>query len=332
MTSRFKTRVAVAVASMSLFCGGAVLPAAAATDAKPTAVKVSPKDIQELKKAIDPVLKEGQEAFTPKDAKNPGKLREKSDLWSAGKLPDGITIDIVLAGLTQQMSTDPRIDAYVKWEMLSGVPNPTTDEILPRVVEAYRAAPKPLNHPGLDHAMLQAQLNKAGNKDRHAIEPINDVLDKMAAQYETNNDPVMKYRNDLLSRLPTNASTIQAEVEDLYYRVSAATPSKPMFDRLREKLKTWAVTAKPNEVNSVIPVVAKIGDMAKNDKYKAYTRVEWIEKDKKRPDGLYFVGTASFEPKYYDQFVSDLKDAARGGNPALTGGSDQAKMDTKKKG
>lgn len=337
-TRRFTSRVAMIIA---LSCAGAVILPAHATETKGTGsaqkagtpVKVSAKELQDFHKAIEPLIKEGAEAFTPKDPKAPGKLREKSDFFEGGKLPEGLTTDIVLAGLVQQQSTDPRVDAYVKWEALSGLPAKFPDEMVARAVEAYRAAPKPMNHPGLDHAGFQAQLQKAGlTKDRKAVEQVNDVLDKMNAQYETNVDTIIKYRNEMINRLPTETSTVQAEVEDLYYRCLAAVPSKPMFDALREKVKLWSATAKPADINSVIPALSKIRDTVMNKKYEAYSRAEWSEGDKKKPAGLNFVGAAAFEPKYYDNFLNDLKDAARGGtgNPALSGES--PKMDSKKKG
>ncbi len=328
-------RFLVPLAFIVVLCLVAAVPARAADVGgkakgdKPAVVKVSAKDILEVKKAIDPVLKEGREAFTPKDPKSPGKLREKSDFFEGGKLPEGLTADMFLAALLDKMSTDPRVDAYVKWEMLSGLPSPFPPEMVERALNAYRAAPAPLANPGLDHQGLQAKLANVGMQNRKALDPVNAEFEKMLAKYEASNDPILKYRDELKSRLPPTVFALAAELEDLYARVETATEAKPMYDNVREKLKTWSTTANPREISYLIPGVQKVIGTVKSEKYKAYYRVIWLED--KQSKGMKWDSKGAFEPKGYDELVTDLKDAARTSPPVANGSAGGAgKMDMKK--
>ena len=63
------------------------------------------------------LLKEYQTVM--KDKKGEG-LREKCDYFTQNKV-EGLTPELILAAIEKPSSPDPRADAYVKWQLLSGV-------------------------------------------------------------------------------------------------------------------------------------------------------------------------------------------------------------------
>src|SRR4051812_28458017 len=85
-------------------------------------------------------------------AKEPqkNKLRDKSDYFKANPSPDA-TPELIMKGLEGSVSGGYAAEAYVKWQLLSGIEGKFPDDLVKRAVAVYRRAPSPANHPGLDH-------------------------------------------------------------------------------------------------------------------------------------------------------------------------------------
>src|SRR5690242_8897685 len=109
-------RLAFTITILWAFASTRALHAAPPT--KPTASPAQP--------AISALLKEY------KDKKGEG-LREKSNYFQENKT-EGITPEVIVAALEKPVSPDARTEAYVKWQLLSGVEAAFPEELKSRVV------------------------------------------------------------------------------------------------------------------------------------------------------------------------------------------------------
>src|SRR5688572_11181991 len=78
-------------------------------------------------------------------------VREESNFFKENPDP-AVTPDAIVAALTSRGGGDPRTSSYVKWQLLSGLPE-DGDELAPtaakQLLAAYRAAPQPVMRPGV---------------------------------------------------------------------------------------------------------------------------------------------------------------------------------------
>src|SRR3954453_8491882 len=105
----------------------AAAPAAAPTKPGSTPAATAKPGPSPVAPAIAALVKEYQTSF--KEKKGEG-LREKCDYFASDK-PDGVTPDVILAALDKPIpgAADSRAEAYVKWQLLSGIPGKFPDEL-----------------------------------------------------------------------------------------------------------------------------------------------------------------------------------------------------------
>ena len=91
-----------------------------------------------------------------------GKLRSASDYFE--KSPNAeMTAEVVAAMLTRRQGSSDSMDAYIKWQLLSGLPTPISEQLLGDAVAAYRNAPALESRPGMtpdQRKVLDRALNK----------------------------------------------------------------------------------------------------------------------------------------------------------------------------
>ncbi len=327
MAKHFGVRVGMTLASMALAAGVVAWPAGAAETKTPsgaaTAKKVTPgkpatidpKVMALLKPSIDALTKEAKNGM--KDGKNTG-LREKSDYFSGDtKVPDGVTPDVILATLETQVNNMPPIDAYVKWQLMSGLPATLTEEQLPRLYNAYRRAPELAANPGLRHQELQAALFKAGASNPKNDIVVNKDFDAQLDRFNAANTYIIEYRNALYARLPaTQFESVAGGLEDLFSRVQHGLEVKPFWEKVETHIRTWSATASGPQVQQMIAALTKLDSLLKDLTNKPYTHVIQSKDPKKM--GLVWDDKTVINLRYLDGLITDLKDAIRptsGANP-----------------
>src|SRR4051812_21118948 len=134
--------------------------APAAAPAKPAPTPAAKPGPSPVAPAITALVKEYQTSLKEKNGEG---LREKCDYFASDK-PDGVTPDVILAALDKPIpgAADPRAEAYVKWQLLSGIPGKLPDELKARAINAYRRAPLPSEHPARNHRALDQKLYRIG--------------------------------------------------------------------------------------------------------------------------------------------------------------------------
>ncbi len=237
--------------------------------AAPTKPPVSP-----AAPAVAALLAEYQAAM--KDNKE-DSLRSKSDYFQKEKNA-AITAELILAELEKPISTDARADSYVKWQLLSGIDGHFPDTLTPRAIRAYRNAPLPADHPGINHDALQKALNRMGANKQDLEVGINKELNDHIDKYKITIKPYLAYRNEFYAKLTPSYEMFEAAFFDMYTRVSHGADAYDMWKDMDKSIRAWAL--KSNEAQHMASLsadLAKLYKLVNDDKNKPYYRVMWMK-------------------------------------------------------
>ena len=292
-------RTMVAVGMICTMALGSSLHAA--PPAKATGSPVQP--------AIVALLKEYHEAAK----KNFQGLRDKSDYFATNK-PADVTPEAILAALERPIGTDRRAEAYVKWQLLSGIEAKFPDELKARALRVYRNAPSPGTHPGADHTYLERKLHRIGITNGDQEEPINKDVTAAITQYRLSIEPILSYRDELYSRMPSGFDTYTVALADLYTRVTNGAPATKFWEDLMSSMRAWALgSTDSNQMHELASAVEKIYTFVKDDRNKPFYRVMWVKEDKYT--GLRWVSQGTIDQdKKMDEFAQWLNEHAK--NPS----------------
>jgi hypothetical protein len=282
---------------------GAPLPAFAAdAAAKPAATEKQPsvsKPILTIPHAIVALQKEYQ-AY----AKDPqaNKIRAKSDYFKENPAPDA-TAESILKALEGSVAGGPGAQAYVKWQLLSAVPDKFPDDLVKRAIAVYRRAPSPIEHPGLERRSLNKLVN---GLRKEQVAPTQREFDQALEQVKEANHPVLAYRNELYNRLPLKLEALYAGLEDINERGSRGLNVTAIFDNVSAGIRSWAISqASSAQVRSMIDTILRLRDSMEANK--PFTKIDAESKPVKwKAEG------GLIDPKKVDELVKFLENNAAG--------------------
>jgi hypothetical protein len=327
--------VTLGAACLALSTGAAApapRTAAPAPAAKPTPAKPGPSPVAP---AIAALQKEYQKSLKEKEG---GGLREKCDFFASEK-PEGVTPEVILAALEKPLTGpgagDARAEAYVKWQLLSGVDGKFPDALKARAIKAYRSAPLPKDHPGINHAALDRALYKIGISNADAEVGVNKDLTTAIEQYRLYVDPILEYRDEFYRRLPAGFETLVAGVQDTYDRASHGAPASEFWKTVGGQIRSWALTSgDANQIRQMGGAILKLNEYVKDGKNKPYYRVMWVNEGKYTGLKWQSQSTIDQEGRYVGELGEWLEERAKnpsGGDGGGVGGL-QFKDDDMKKG
>ena len=179
--------------------------------------------------------------------------------------PAQVAPESLLGAIDQVTGTDPRLVAYVRWQLLSGAPKKFEPEpkLLPRVLEAYRRAPLPPPRFGTspqDQAKLDASLKDVRKEDDARLSTMLEELGRREAEA---NKPILAYRDELYARLPTGYDALVAGLRDAAERTAAAAgggTSDEHAGRVVKDAQAWAQSgsAEPKQCGQLVEAVARL--------------------------------------------------------------------------
>ena len=228
--------------------------------------------------------------------------------------PVNLSPESVVAALEQPLGNDPRLVAYVRWQLLSAAPQKFEDpSLLPRVLEAYRKAPAPAPRFGLspqDQAKLDASLKDARKHDDAALSARLEDLVRREAEASR---PLLAYRDALYARLPPSYETLAAGFRDAAERTAAAAgggTSDPHAERVVKDAQAWAQSgaADPRQCDQLADGVARLRHTRSPPYYARATlrrgadRLSWAT----RTDAVY-------SPTKLSNLETVLREAAKNG-------------------
>ena len=230
---------------------------------------------QVLTEAIEKLTTEYKDAAKSKSFED---LRTSSDYFS--EPPDDATPAVVLAALEKPVGSDPRLNAYVKWQLLSAVKETFPEDLASRAAKLYMKAPPLAPRPGMG-ANDKAELNRlAGSAKEDDLAALNEKFGQLLSRFEEQNKLVLNYRDELFRKLPPGVETFEAALKDGHERVSAGVDTTTFWSDLSGSMTKWAegANASAKEYKRVADLLEKVGDH-KSAEYP--TEAVWEPKDKR---------------------------------------------------
>ena len=278
-------------------------PAALAVDAKKPAGP-DPKATALVSAAATALVKEAQA-----NAKDPNaKLRDKSDYFGETPPPE-VTPEAILAALERPQNGDPRIDAYVKWELLSGVVGPFPVELAPRALAVYRRAPEPFNHPGLDKNRLTSALFQVGAMKKEKMDDVNKGFAESIEKNHAANLPILKYRKELYSRLPVGGDSLMAGLEDVFARVRQGIQAGDQFEAISGSIQSWSLSSESRQREVVIQALGKLLITVRDARTKPFVKVTW--NDDPKALGMHWQDEGLLDEGKIQGLIDSLREAGK---------------------
>jgi hypothetical protein len=247
----------ISMGLLAIFVAGNVLDAEQPAKPKPPIVVM----------AVAALQKEYQ-AHVKEPKKN--SIRSKSDYFKQNPSPDA-TPEAILKALEGSVSGGYPADAYVKWQLLSGLPGKFPEELVKRAVAVYRRAPAPANHPGVDHRAMNRAIMGV-QKDR--ISAVQKEFDAAVADVDRMNHIVLEYRDDLYSHLPQTFEVLSAGLADAGERALCGLNANGFFDNVSGGIRSWVLAkAKPDQVRNLASEAVQVKNAVEKDASKPYNKL-----------------------------------------------------------
>ena len=179
---------------------------------------------------------------------SPDDLRAESDYFKTG---DGeadagdVTPEIVVEALNSRLHQAPAVDAYLKYQLLSGVPDKFPDELARPAVQAYQNAPAPIPQPGMDPQERQQMQRLIQGLDQAGAKRADTEFQTYAEQQTQGNEQIVAYRDALYAKLPVSGPMLAAGLQDIYERSNAGIRSNNLVRLVISDAKAWAVGGAP---------------------------------------------------------------------------------------
>lgn len=206
-----------------------------------TASGVPRPGMAKAKSSIDAAIEALRKEYAAhlRDPKLP--VREESDYFAKDR-PADVTAEAILAAMEQPMAGDPRLVAYVRWQLLSALPETVEDPAhVARAIKIYRAAPPPVPRYGLrpaEQQKLDAALVGARPQDDVALTL---KLQALAKPTIDANRPLLAYRDAWYRRLPKGPATFRAALADAQQRQDAAAGAEAWVPTVIADVQGWLV-------------------------------------------------------------------------------------------
>jgi hypothetical protein len=141
---------------------------------------------------------------------------------------------------------DIRATAYVRWQLLSGLPPKLDDDAAAKqLLAAYRASPGPTPRFGVS-ADDQQKLDRLVQSAKLADEPdVRAKVDEAVTASRRANGPVLAYREELYRRLPKTPETFAVALDDLSQRNAAVSDAKDLIKAFVADVRAWAASSDP---------------------------------------------------------------------------------------
>ena len=174
--------------------------------------------------------------------------------------PQDVPAVALLAAIEKPMPGDARQGAYVKWQLLSGLPEALDAAAVQRLLKAYQKAPMPAPRYGFspqEKRKLDGAL--AGARPQDDVQLTARLEEAVARGYGAD-APVTAYRDELYRRLPVGRDKFFAGLRDAAERTSVAAQKWDLVELLVEDLQGWALSgdaARP-QVRELAELVGKL--------------------------------------------------------------------------
>jgi hypothetical protein len=168
-----------------------------------------------------------------------------------------VTADAILPALAGSGLGDGRATAYVRWQLLSGLPAKLDDAAAKQLLAAYRGAPPPMPRVGIS-LEDQQRMDRIVQSAKQADEPdLRAKMDEALSASRRDNAVILTYREELYHRLPKTPETFAAALEDLNERCNAVADAKDLIKPFVADVRAWAAASDPVPSPQTMVALAK---------------------------------------------------------------------------
>jgi hypothetical protein len=211
-------------------------------------------------------------------AKDPEHDKLRTDASYFKKDAATVPPDAVLAMLEKPIpgvaASDGRQAAYIKWQLLSALPETLDEAHARRLLRIYERAPLPAARCG-SSKQEQKELDRLipGAHKEDDVK-LTLALEQQAAKVALPDRPVIELRDELYRRLPLGREKLLAGMTDAKVRLDVAAEKETLAERLADDLSKWTVTpgVDRGQVREVVEVFGKLR-MVQSPPYYAYASV-----------------------------------------------------------
>lgn len=283
----------------------AAMPATQAVIGRPTtrnAIEIAVDGHAELESAVQFLLREyAQHLRDPQST-----VRSGSTYFQDRPAPD-VSEQSITDQLRLKLNSDNRVDAYTKWQLLSGIASPAKPSIVIRLVAAYVSAPAPAVLPGVDAMSRQIfERERAVVIHEENVDDLDKEIRDRQGRMGQANQPIIAYRDELFARLPPTYDALAAGLQDLNVRLGAGADFESLQTHVMDGLAklTNDPKATPAQLNALALALSKLSDA----KVPYIAGAKWDPRKRQ----------AKFEDKYFSlsdkekltEMVKDLRTAA----------------------
>jgi hypothetical protein len=204
------------------------------------------------------------------------KLRAEASYFKKGTAT--IPPDAVFAALEKPIPGVPvgdvRQAAYVRWQLLSALPETLEDAHVRRLLKLYDRAPLPAIRYGASKQEQKELDRLIPNARREDDVKLTSAMDEQAAKAAMRDRPVTGLREELYRRLPLGRDKLVAGMTDVGVRLSVASDTKSLAELLAEDLTKWSTGLDVDraELREVVELFGKLR-MTESPPYYAYASV-----------------------------------------------------------
>lgn len=225
-----------------------------------------------IKTAIGDLTREASAAIARKEA----FPRDTPDYFSDKE----VVIDPkeLIRALARPISSDPRIDAYIKLQLLSGVEQLEGDDAAGALDAYIKGVPQLIPVPNAQRDRQTWDMKKLQAKEAD-VERINAEFLEWRAPFEERNATTLAYRDALCSRINPSDELkpkwFKARVEDLSQRCEAGFEPTKEWSALAKEIHAWSQLAPKKAISDM---VGFLNEYTKRTGADFYEKLVWSDR------------------------------------------------------
>ncbi|MGN6724426.1 MAG: hypothetical protein ACTHLZ_00770 [Tepidisphaeraceae bacterium] len=273
---------------------------------QPAARHFAPPVGNELADALKPAIADLAREMT-QALREPlhASLRTQCDYFA--KRPASVSPDALIDALNRRLDRDPRIDMYIRSQLLSIQKKPFEGNEADRALQLYvRSMPAPAR-PGasaIDQRRLTAEIAQLKQPD---VEPYNANFEQAQRLNDLQFAPFWGYRDALYARLPKTFDLFRTALVDADQRFQGGYDAKPFVKMVFNDIRVWGNAANRNDVLKMSDIVQSY---ATREPTHRFTEVAFSDK---KMSASWHTSSTRFDKRACDTLAADLRQMANAG-------------------
>jgi hypothetical protein len=276
-------------------------PAPGPSTAPATGRAPKPKKSDAIRMAIAELTREASKAMSKKEA----FPRVESDYFK-DKTVDVDTTEL-LKTLSRTIVPDPRVDAYIKLQLLSAKEKFEGDDAAGAIDAYIKGIPQLMPVPNSQRDRQPWDMKKMQAKQKD-IERINSEFLAWRAPFEDRNYVVLRYRDMLRDRIdPPDALKprwFKAQLEDLSQRYEAGFEPAKELTTFSKDVMAWSQLAPKKDLTDLIGFLTEYTKRAGGSNF--YEKLVWSDRSK---SAYWRDRPAQLEKRKLEKLIEELKTA-----------------------